>query len=364
VAVAARVGAPADQAELFEKYYEYMVSLARQQGIHLQEAEDVASDILTRLLERDVIGMFDPDHEIVHGGQQHAANFKTFLSHQVLLYIKGKRDALSRRSAREPLLCDQPSEDGGSWLEAHGSAFSFLDDYSNLSTMEFVSWGRAVLASIPRRSLRDRCDLVALFDAMVASGLRDGRVDYPALREQFQISPTSAYQWVGRLRDALREAPEKISLPAAAPVVAWTVGGVTLTIADVQDAIEVLKSTAGGIMVRQPLAKAGHVLQHADKDWYHSFSAEERKLFPALEIDPQTHKKPAGHVRLAVVHRLERMLAEAVSVDAGESAKPVLPVAVPDEPVDLFEAELWKLGATPEMVDRITSLAQAAFTAA
>lgn len=364
--------APATYEELHRQYRGYVEHLLGRQGIPPDDVPDAASDIFARFIKLDILSQFDPDYHIVHGGKKVQANFRTWLSTKVCLYARGQRDRVSRRTSRELLAPTALADEGSvSWVES--LCGEFWDDYSSLSAREFVTRMRAYLASLPKRSGRDRCDLVALFDTMVAQGWEMGRIDYSAIQEQFKISPTSAYQWVSRLRDALKTARDAPAVTSK--ILTWTIGGVVLTEADMVAAIEVLKSKAGGIMVRQPLEKAQHVLAHADKDWYHPFSAEERELFPDLEIDPQTHKKPAGHVRKAVVHRLERMHAEAVE-GAGESeshsenlavggvdmaARHALPPPPPDTPSDLFEAELWKLGASAEAVDRITGLAQAAF---
>jgi hypothetical protein len=354
------VAVPASTEEMCETYYDYVLHLVRKQGIPAQDAPDVAHDILLRCIERDVLGMFDPEYAISHHGKAIPANFRTFLSTQVLLYVRGKRDALNRYSQREPLMCDRTVDGGSTWVELFGGA-SEWDDYSFLSAEEFVTRMRAYLASLPPRSARDRCDLVQLFDVLVEQGWTHGHIDYAQLQAHFRISPTSAYTWVGRLREALAQAPETSQISPSAPVTTWTIGGVVCVEADLREALEVLKSKAGGIMVKQPLEKAGCALAVAEKGWYHQFSAEEREAFPELEIDPATHKKPAGHVRKAVVHRLERMLAEAATPD---EVMEVLATEVPDEPdapEDLLEAELWRLGASAAVVDRIKNLAQLAY---
>lgn len=372
--MAVAVAAPVGYDELHTQYRGYVEHVLAQQGIPPAEVADAASDIFARFLKLDILSQFDPDYHIVHGGKTIKANFRTWLTTKVRLYARGQRDRVARRAAREVLAPPSLIADGeASWIEA--MCGEVWDDYSQLDAFEFVARMRAYLATLPPRSARDRCDLVALFDAMVEQGLNQGRIDYAAIQDQFQISPTSAYQWVSRLREALRYAA---TVPAAEPAVihTWDIYGVTLTTADMVLAIDVLKSSAGGIMVKQPLEKAGSVLQYAPKDWYHPFSAEERELYPELEIDPQTHKKPAGHVRKAVVHRLERMLAGVVEDLGGESRPPsstspatlavggaaveALP-APPDDPADLFEAELWRLGAPPAVVDHIKELAQAAY---
>ena len=63
-------------------------------------------------------------------------------------------------------------------------------------------------------------------------------------------------------------------------------------------------------MVGQPLERAGHPLARAAKGWYHPFPVKEMKKFPGLVAAPGSHAKPAGNVKAAVLHRLERVLSE------------------------------------------------------
>jgi hypothetical protein len=356
--VAVAVAAPADYRELHEQYRGYVEHILATQGIPPDDVPDAASDIFARFIKLDVLKQFDPEYHIEHKGQKVQANFRTWLTTKVLLYARGQRDKVHRRVSRE-VLSSQADEGATSWVEVFGG--EIWDDYSRMDAQEFVSRMREYLASVPPRSSRDRCDLVALFDMMVHSGWSEGRIVYSDIQEAFHISPTSAYQWVSRLRDVLKAAPDVSLAPAF--VQTWNIAGVTLTEADMRQAIDVLKSKAGGIMVKQPLEKAGCKLQFAPQGWYHPFSEYERELYPELEIDPQTHKKPAGHVRKAVVHRLERMLAESAAegISAEQGSHPEDSFPEPALPADLLEAELWKLGATAEAVDRIIELAQKVF---
>lgn len=347
----ATVDAPSTYEELHQQYREYVEHLLGKLGVPPGDIQDAASDIFVRLYQLDALSQFNPDYHIEHGGQVVKANFRTWLSAKVSLYARGQRDKSNRRVTREPLICDTQL-DGASWVEVFGG--EIWDDYSGLSVEEFVLRMREYLAKQPPRSARDRCDLVKLFDLLVPIALDKGIVDYDAVEAEFHISPTSAYQWVSRLRDTLKEARAKLTVTPRT----WTIGGVQVSEDDVISAIQILK-TAKGIMVRQPLAKADHPLTGADKDWYHGFSAEERDWFPELEIDPQTHRKPAGHVKLAVIHRLERMLVE--TKPDTPTPVPAPEPEVPDTPADLFENALWRLGASAQDVDRITALAQAAY---
>jgi hypothetical protein len=322
-----------------------------------QDAEDVAHEILMQEIKVGVLGMYNPDYYSEHQGQSVHVSFRAFLSSRVALRVRGKRDRILKHGQRELLLCDRPVGPGGtSWIHMFGGSGS--DDYSALAAREFVTRMREYLATRPRRSPQDSCDLVALFDELVRQVSETGEVTTAGVQAAFGIGDTTAGAWLSRLRQIMTGAGD---LPRPEPRV---VGGITLTLADVRRAIDILKA-ARGIMVRQPLASAGHPLANAAKGWYHQFAAEELALFPELRIDPQTHVKPAGHVKLAVLHRFERMLGIGMAEEPAP-AEPPAAAAGPEPPVtpwDELEAELWAAGLDAGRVDRCLGLARQAASA-
>lgn len=84
------------------------------------------------------------------------------------------------------------------------------------------------------------------------------------------------------------------------------IGGVTLSPAEIHNAIKILES-AKGVKVKEPLAQAGHPLSTAEEGWYHPFAQEELTAYPDIAVEPGTHSDPAGHVKKAVLHRLKRL---------------------------------------------------------
>lgn len=355
---AVAAGVPRDADELVRIYRDYVIGLVTKLGIPAQDAEDVTNDILERELAVGVIDMYNPDFTVSHQGQQKNVTFRAFLSARVSLRVRGKRDQIQRRTGRELLICDSPVDEGGTrWIEVFGG--KQWDDYADLDATEFITRMRDYLATVPPRSPEDSCDLVALFDELLRQVREEGEVTAQAIQEHFGVTGTIAAAWLGRLREIMTQAGDV--LPKPEPRV---IGGVTLSLGDVQTAISILRD-ARGIMVRQPLERAGHPLAAAEDGWYHVFSLDERKLFPELEVDPQTHKKPAGHVKAAVIHRLERMLGIGMA-EAEAVAEPELAAVVPAEPEDTdapptardkLEARLWAAGMHPEQVLECLALA-------
>jgi hypothetical protein len=342
---------PADMDELAANYYDLIIGMVRKAGIPDQDAADAAQYILERLAVTDVIGQFDPGHVTVHQGKPVRTRFSTFLGAKVLLYCRGERGRGQRRDSRELKILDAPCGQGeAAGCSPLGLFGAVCDDYADLEAGEFIARMREHLAAVPPRSRRDTCDLVALFDEIVAEVERDGGFTYAGIQARFGISGTTAGAWLSRLRQAL-------SCATGRPLA--VIGGVALDRDQVAAAARILRGAAG-VMVAQPLRKAGHPLAQAEKGWYHEFSAAEIRKFPALAIEPGTHRKPAGHVKTAVIHRLERILDEA-GVRTPEIPAPRLPDPEPASPEDEFEAALWRYLRDAAEMDRIKALARRAY---
>jgi hypothetical protein len=338
---------PASDTEMCEQYLDYVRKILIRSGIAPASAQDATQEVFTHLIRRNVRGMYKPEYVAQHGEKAVRSSFRTFLTAQVLLYARGIREKHQRIAGRELCVLDTPGD--RSWAEA--LAGTWMDDYAGLEDSELLSRMRVWLALQPPTAPGEQ-DLLALFDGLAAES-RDGR--------RLQLSPAKRKAALSSLREALEGAQG-----APLPEVSFHVHGVTLSPADVHTAIQVLEA-AKGIMVAGPLERASHPLARAAKGWYHPFSREEIAGFPELKTDPQTHRKPAGHVKLAVLHRLRRMLAESFDGNAeaqapdqgqSETALPIpqaaslgVPEPEPPSPWDQIEATLWRLGAELADVD-------------
>lgn len=290
------ISAPSGPDELFRQYYGYVRRIvANTPAIPAQDAEDVAMEIMTRFVERDVVGMFDPDMKFRHDGQEIQARFRTFLTAQVALYVKGQRDKLGRQRKHETPVIDTPGEDGGpSLLDLFGGA---EDDLSALDAAEWIRQARAFLATVPKRSDRDRCDLVRLFDTMIDQVGRTGEVSTAETAARLGVSPAVTGRWVTWLRENLRQ--------QAALSRRVKIGGETYTLAHVRQATGLIKAVKGQPhFPAQALFKAGSPLAGID---YHKIARLERAAHPECELPAGDHHKPAPHVLAAVVRHLDRV---------------------------------------------------------
>jgi hypothetical protein len=346
-----KYAAPADAEEFYRQDGAYIQGLARKllgASGNSQDAEDVAADIMERLLVsvngEGLNSLRQYDSSFVSDRTHQRVTWRAFLSGKVALYMRGKREQVSRRARRELLLCDTVAGEGGTrWVELFGGAQ--WDDYPALSDDQFVDRMRDYLAVMPD-DWGGPASLFAVFTEIAGYLQEDGAV--PPLR-RLGLSRGQASEAMSRLGYAAREvAASELTGP---PPGKFCVEGVELTAAEVREAADLLRAARGN-HVHAPLAR--HRLQlEGPKGWYHQFSAAERQLYPECGIDPQTHRKPADHVKRAVIHRLERMLAE-----AGGRAPAVLPAPVVPEPditrEELLEADLWHIqGLSAAGVDAV-----------
>jgi len=209
------VSAPKDYDQLHRIYYDYVVALCKRAGIEENRSEDVASDILFRFFERDFLHKFNPDLVFQYRGQDRPARFKSFLTQFVLTYVRGHRDRLMRQTTREVLICDRRigEENGGadwiSWVDVYGPTVEGPEDGYIDTVMEaaLVARLRAHIETVPRRSPQDTCNLVALFDAVIAQIRINGQWNIVELGRLFGgASTTSLYGWLWWLRANLADA--------------------------------------------------------------------------------------------------------------------------------------------------------------
>jgi DNA-directed RNA polymerase specialized sigma24 family protein len=201
------ITAPADYEQLHRQYFGYVVQFVIHQGIEPQSAEDVASEIFVRLIATDILGQFDSSLTFIRGGELKTARFKSFLNAKVVHYVRHHRDRQIVRNAREPIICDSPlSEGGDSWVQAFGP--SFTEEFGEVYEQELVRRIAAHLEKVPRRSTKDQCDLVHLFEAVVGQVRLTGRINKEELQQLFGISSTAISSWLKLLRVHVRVALE------------------------------------------------------------------------------------------------------------------------------------------------------------
>lgn len=193
---------PTDYAQLFERYFDYVQGLVIKLGIDPQSAEDVASEILIRFIDTDILEQFDEGTVIEHRGVRYSTRFKSFLSAKVEHYVRGKRDRQTTQLRREPLLCDQPVGEGGVWVEIFGGSCE-----PDLDEVEARDLQRRIREHLCLLTVRGKRDLVKLFDLIVAQ-LSAGKPkpDRQQLAKLFGVSDTAIGSMIIDLRHEVAEA--------------------------------------------------------------------------------------------------------------------------------------------------------------
>lgn len=186
---------PADYDDLFRRYYGTIVRYVIKGNIPIDRADDVASEILTSIVAKDILSYYRPDFVSTYKGVSRPARFETFFIEVVKTYVRGHRDKGHRYARREIL---SRGDDTGYFLDL---AVGDLDPAEQpWAYRMMVRQVREHLASLPRRSYKDRCDLAKLFDSIVRQVEETGRKDVEALMAEFGVSRAGMWKWIGYLR--------------------------------------------------------------------------------------------------------------------------------------------------------------------
>jgi len=349
-------GAPETAEQLFRQDGIYIKSLVRRQlgGFASdQDVEDVAAEIVYRIVKRKVIGMYDPGHAS-------GARWRTFLGRQVLLYCQGMGETLGRRRGRELSILDDTG-DGGSMRDLLVGAS--WDDYSRLEDEEFLAEMRAHIARAPGWQAGS-VSLVDLFDLTVAR-LRAGEArpipSRQVVEDSLGVSANVARAGLSMFRTKLTQL-----LSRAAPPQPIEVGGVELTVPQARAALRALRSSRGN-RVAPALQAVDSPLAGLGTREFIAVGRKEVREHPECKVPKGDKSKHGSQTKDALIHLLSRLL----SMAAPPQAEPAKSAAVSsklagedDEPglEEILEARLWRLkGATKEDIEEILQLAKQTF---
>ena len=199
---------PADYDELHRMYRQYMTSLVLQGGIDPQQADDVVSLIMEKLLSRDIIRLYNPDQYMRASGTTVPPMFRTFLTAFVRAYLRHHVHRQRLTAWREPLTIDGDARDGDGvtelpntvWAEPPASAED--DALDELEPDDELAPLRARLSGYDC----GEHTAVEVLDAAAASVNVSGTVSTKMLALRLGISRALAEQQLHRLRDLLSAA--------------------------------------------------------------------------------------------------------------------------------------------------------------
>lgn len=328
---------PRDAEEMYARDGAFIRGMVRKclgPAASAQDVEDAMSDIVEKLVKRDVVHMYDPAHP------SHAT-WHTFLGRQVELYGRWKRDQVGNRQRRE---VHAPAEDDGTWLEAVTG--QVWDDYPSLSDSEFVQKLRDLLAS-PRGDWSGPVSLLALFEVMVRQAKTGEPVTRSVIQAEFGLTPAASRTALARLRGTLRQflVPRKVDI-----------AGIKLTPEQALAAADALEESRGN-RVSPALEVIGSPLAGLSTRQYIKLGRDELRSYPECKVAKGTrHANHSSQTKVALVHLLRRT--------AGPAPEPV-PAPEPEEvpeAEELLEAKLWHFqGMTPDLMDEILGLAKIAY---
>src|SRR5215475_4158528 len=289
-------GAPETSEQLFEQDGDYIKALVRRQLGGLaseQDIEDVAAEIIYRVVRRGVISMYDPDHAS-------GARWRTFLGKQVMLYCRGMGETLGRRRGRELSILDDTGDNGMRDLLVGAS----WDDYSRLEDEEFLAEMRELIASAPEWH-SGSVSLVDLFDLTVAR-LRAGEPrpipSRQAVEDALGVSPNAARAGLSIFKAKLTQL-----LGRAAPPQQIMVGTVELTVPQARAALRALRSAKGN-RVAPALAAVDSPLANLDTKEFIAVGRREVREHPECKAAKGSKAKHGSQTKDAIIHLLERLL--------------------------------------------------------
>lgn len=212
--------APKDYADFFRRHYAYVVRIVERAGIEPDSAEDVASEIMIKLMEKDILADFQPGLTFLYEREIRQANFRSFFTSYVNKAVRGYKDKQRKLMDNEWMLIDSPArtEDGNLWLDNHRQERSAEEVVLSTEGLRLLlEEMRSYLSGIEKTSRSDQLDMVAFLDAAVKQldeNPEAKKLDLSALREHFGCSSTAINTWMWRVRKALavmlgRRVPQK-----------------------------------------------------------------------------------------------------------------------------------------------------------
>lgn len=202
-------GAPQDYEALAREWFGYVRAIVAKSGIHGDDVEDVAQDILLRFYARDFLAEYDPGKTFDTPSGARPARFKGFLGRFVRLYVRQHLDRQYTRARKEPVRADAPvrTNDGDAsvtMLEAHQE--EWLD--SPLGAEELAASSAAIdtiREFLAARPVVGKRDLLRIFDWCREMVARDGAIDRKVIRARLGVSDTAVSLMMAELRAALAE---------------------------------------------------------------------------------------------------------------------------------------------------------------
>lgn len=194
---------PTTNAEVFEHYFPYIKRLVRKAGISPQNVEDISMKLMTRFIERDSLGSFDPNFSAANGTP---IRFESYISGFVFQYIRYLQGREQLAAKREPTYVDETVMAGGSdtdrlWMDVQG--FYHEDLHDDLHVEDLVL---RIHKQIDGMNSKHSCDFATFFDAVRDQIDVTGKINITQLAEKFGVTKTAVQNWMKQLRTQVTKA--------------------------------------------------------------------------------------------------------------------------------------------------------------
>lgn len=203
--------APSDYAELFTDHYEYIRGLLHKDlPISWDEADDMAMEVLTKIIERDYIAMFNPDFKSKKSKKyDKPIPFRSFLTGIVKTYAMGYRQQIQRRKTRFLLLMDRPITPDGdeTFADLITSEVTFSEEVErNVDMTRLLDDLEDKVITRPSQGRITYADAFGVFREVIESGDSDFAGGFSRLMQsRHKISSTAASAWKAKIVRAVQE---------------------------------------------------------------------------------------------------------------------------------------------------------------
>jgi len=186
------VKVPSTEAEVFKQYYSHVKFLVSRAGIRKDYVDDYAMILITKFMERGMLKKYDPEHLSEVNGVKRTANFKTFLSGFVNAYLRSfaKRDAIN--AGRSYYSSDMLMGENKDIPLLDYLGMSVSDDTQKIEVDELIQ-------SVKDR-LKSNENLGLFFEIILLQVEEYGRVEVGELSEMFEVTRSTIYNWIKKLR--------------------------------------------------------------------------------------------------------------------------------------------------------------------
>lgn len=195
--MSATVTVPATNAEVFEIYYNHIKFLIRKYGFHEELVEDMASILMLKFVEKEVLADYDPSHAST-------ANFKTFLSGFVMSYLYHHMTRERRKRDIEAYSTDYSYtlDDGSMDLFIDQCPETYVSDEENIETLDLIIDIRKYLSENPKVMAKQTraVKLEDFFSKVLEQVETQGSVNGKELAAFYGVSTTTISNWMKILR--------------------------------------------------------------------------------------------------------------------------------------------------------------------